>query len=68
MSQDTPCTSVCSIEPRSNLCVGCGRTLAEIAIWSSLGTAERRAIMAELRGRMRRAGLMPQGAAHNSIS
>jgi predicted Fe-S protein YdhL (DUF1289 family) len=44
----SPCTKVCTIDPRSGLCHGCGRTLTEIAQWGSLGEPERRRIMAEL--------------------
>jgi len=59
MSQETPCTAVCQIDPRTNLCFGCGRTLPEIARWSRMDGAERRAIMAQLAARMADAGLEP---------
>jgi predicted Fe-S protein YdhL (DUF1289 family) len=48
MPISSPCTKVCTIDPRSGLCRGCGRTLDEIAQWGSLGETERRRIMAEL--------------------
>jgi hypothetical protein len=57
MSQDTPCIAVCMIEPRSNLCLGCGRTLPEIARWHRMESAERLAVMATLPQRMADAGL-----------
>jgi uncharacterized protein len=47
------------MDPRTNLCFGCGRTLPEIARWSGMDSAERSAIMAELSSRMARAGLPP---------
>ena len=59
MSQETPCISVCQIDPRTNLCFGCGRTLPEIARWSGMDSAERSAIMAQLGSRMEEAGLPP---------
>ena len=59
MSQETPCISVCQIDPRTNLCFGCGRTLPEIARWSGMDRAERSAIMAQLSSRMEEAGLPP---------
>lgn len=59
MSQETPCIAVCQIDPRTNLCLGCGRTLPEIARWSAMDSAERRAIMAQLATRMVAAGLEP---------
>jgi uncharacterized protein len=42
----------------TGLCVGCGRTLAEIARWGAMTEAERTRIMAELPAR--RAGLSPR--------
>jgi predicted Fe-S protein YdhL (DUF1289 family) len=59
MSLETPCIAVCQIDPRTNLCLGCGRTLTEIARWSGMDSAERRAIMAQLAARMTEAGLTP---------
>ena len=44
----SPCNKVCTIDPRSGLCHGCGRTLGEIAQWGSLSESERQRIMAEL--------------------
>jgi predicted Fe-S protein YdhL (DUF1289 family) len=59
MSQETPCIAVCQIDPRTTLCLGCGRTLPEIARWSAMDSAERRAVMAQLAARMTAAGLQP---------
>jgi predicted Fe-S protein YdhL (DUF1289 family) len=59
MSQDTPCIAVCMLDPRTNLCFGCGRTLPEITRWSKMTGDDRRALMAELPQRMRAAGLPP---------
>jgi uncharacterized protein len=53
-SVETPCTKVCTIDPASGLCVGCGRTLSEIAGWLALSERERRRVMDELHGRMAR--------------
>ncbi|HWA00234.1 MAG TPA: DUF1289 domain-containing protein [Caulobacterales bacterium] len=44
----SPCVKTCAVDGRTGLCVGCGRTLKEIAAWSSLSEAERLRIMAEL--------------------
>jgi predicted Fe-S protein YdhL (DUF1289 family) len=57
MSQETPCTAVCIIDPRTSLCLGCGRTLGEIARWHGMDGAERREVMAQLPQRMAEAGL-----------
>jgi uncharacterized protein len=47
------------LDPRTNLCFGCGRTLPEITRWSKMTGDDRRALMAELPQRMRAAGLPP---------
>ena len=57
MSKDTPCIAVCMIDPKTNLCLGCGRTLPEIARWHRMESAERLSVMAELAARMAEAGL-----------
>ena len=62
MSQETPCIAVCQIDPRTNLCLGCGRTLPEIARGQRMETAERLALMATLPARMADAGLAPMQA------
>ena len=48
MSKETPCIAVCMIDPRTKLCLGCGRTLPEIARWHRMESAERLAVMAAL--------------------
>jgi predicted Fe-S protein YdhL (DUF1289 family) len=52
MAIASPCTKVCTIDPRSGLCRGCGRTLDEIARWASLSDGERDRTMAELAERL----------------
>jgi hypothetical protein len=48
----SPCVHLCSIDPTSGLCAGCGRTLAEIGTWMRLSGEERRAIMQALPARV----------------
>jgi predicted Fe-S protein YdhL (DUF1289 family) len=48
----TPCIKVCIVDGKKGLCVGCGRTLVEIAAWSGMDEERRRAIMAELPARL----------------
>ncbi len=50
----TPCIKVCIVDGESGLCMGCYRTLTEVAGWTRLDDAERAAIMAELPGRPER--------------
>ncbi len=47
----TPCVQICVIHEGTGLCTGCLRTRAEIAGWSRMSTAERRAVMDALPGR-----------------
>jgi predicted Fe-S protein YdhL (DUF1289 family) len=48
----TPCTKVCAVSGQTGQCIGCGRTLQEIARWGAMDEAERKAIMAELPARL----------------
>ena len=50
----TPCVKVCVVDGESGLCLGCFRTLGEIAAWGSLAEEERAALMAELPSRRSR--------------
>ncbi len=64
---DSPCVDICTMDPVSGLCRGCGRTLAEIAGWSQIGDAERRRIMAALPERRARAASSAIAAASADI-
>ena len=44
----SPCIKVCVVDPACGVCRGCGRTLDEIARWSSMSDAERDDIMDKL--------------------
>lgn len=48
---ETPCVDVCSIDEETGLCVGCYRTIGEIAAWARMSSMERRQVMAELPAR-----------------
>jgi predicted Fe-S protein YdhL (DUF1289 family) len=48
----SPCTRVCVVHPASQLCIGCGRSVGEIARWTALTDAERDRIMAQLPARV----------------
>ncbi len=48
----SPCVNLCRIAPETGLCVGCLRTLDEIARWSALSNVERQAILDTLAGRI----------------
>ena len=48
---DSPCIKLCVIHPEERLCVGCYRSIEEIATWSRMSPEERREIMADLKAR-----------------
>lgn len=48
----SPCTNVCQIDPATGWCIGCGRTLDEIARWGATTAADRDAVTAALAARM----------------
>ena len=48
----TPCVKICVVDPLSALCIGCGRTMAEIAAWTAMSEADRLAVMADLGQRL----------------
>jgi len=50
----TPCTKVCMVDGQSGLCLGCFRTLPEIARWERFTDAERLELMAALPARRSR--------------
>ena len=49
---DSPCVKICVYEAGAGLCRGCGRTLEEIAGWTSMSDLERRRVMDELPARL----------------
>lgn len=51
----SPCVSICEMSPHNGFCLGCYRTLDEIAAWSVLDAAAKRAIVAALPARRERA-------------
>ncbi|WFP60897.1 DUF1289 domain-containing protein [Mesorhizobium sp. WSM4904] len=49
---ESPCILVCSIDMKTGFCFGCGRTRDEIAGWIAMTPEDRRAVMADLPGRL----------------
>jgi len=44
----SPCAGVCILHTETKLCLGCYRTVAEIAGWQEMSTERQHAVMAEL--------------------
>jgi hypothetical protein len=57
---ETPCVKICTLDARSSLCLGCGRTIDEIAGWAAMSAADRTRVMGELPARL--AGYVPAEA------
>ena len=51
----SPCVKICVVDPLAGLCIGCGRTVAEISLWREMDEGERERVMAQLPERMRSA-------------
>ena len=41
----SPCVDICKIDNTTRTCIGCGRTLDEIAAWGRMSNDERRRAM-----------------------
>ncbi|UCE30871.1 MAG: DUF1289 domain-containing protein [Burkholderiales bacterium] len=58
----SPCISVCRIDDGSGLCVGCMRTLDEIANWARMSERQKGAVWGAIQARRARArGARPDG-------
>jgi hypothetical protein len=55
----SPCVKVCIMDPERAVCMGCARTLDEIARWGVMTEEQRVAIMGELPARRERLALPP---------
>ena len=47
----SPCVKLCVVHPEERICVGCLRSMEEIATWSRLSHEARAAVMADLPAR-----------------
>lgn len=50
---ESPCIKICVIDPVTDYCIGCARSVDEIAGWLSMSLAERVALNRALPERMR---------------
>ena len=50
----SPCVNVCQMDPVRGVCLGCCRTLDEIARWGGMDDAQQARLLAELPERRRR--------------
>ena len=54
----SPCISICRMDADTALCVGCLRTIDEIASWGALDDDARRSVWAQIVHRRARAAAM----------
>jgi predicted Fe-S protein YdhL (DUF1289 family) len=57
----SPCIKICQMDPARGVCIGCCRSLEEIARWGGMSDAERERVMNSL-GERRRALDVPEVA------
>jgi uncharacterized protein len=50
----SPCIDICDVDETCAYCIGCGRSLDEIAVWQSASDGERQAILDKLPERLKR--------------
>jgi predicted Fe-S protein YdhL (DUF1289 family) len=50
----SPCIKVCQMDPARGVCIGCCRSLDEIARWGGMTETERATIMSELPSRRKK--------------
>ena len=50
----SPCIGVCTLNPETQLCDGCLRTMDEIAAWTEYSSQEKRKVRAKLEKRRER--------------
>jgi uncharacterized protein len=48
---ESPCVKVCAIDATTGWCLGCGRSMREIAAWGTLPADQQRAIVGQLDAR-----------------
>ena len=41
----SPCVKVCALDPRSGYCVGCYRTIDEVANWVEMSAEDKRTVL-----------------------
>jgi predicted Fe-S protein YdhL (DUF1289 family) len=56
----SPCIGTCRLHPVTGLCMGCARTLQEIAAWASMSAQARSTLWDELDERRKAAAPQPR--------
>ena len=48
---ESPCNDICTTDPDSGLCIGCGRTQNEISNWLNYSDEQKKIVLLELKSR-----------------
>ena len=48
---ESPCNDVCTTDPESGLCIGCGRTVDEISNWLYYSDKQKKKVIKDLKNR-----------------
>jgi uncharacterized protein len=48
---DSPCIDICTTDPESGLCVGCGRTQEEIVKWVAYSNKQKQQVLLNINKR-----------------
>ncbi|MDM0108239.1 DUF1289 domain-containing protein [Variovorax sp. J22R24] len=56
----SPCISICRMDAASGFCLGCLRTIQEIAAWSRMGDADKRSVWRAIELRVQAGLLVPE--------
>ena len=48
---DSPCNDICTTDPESGLCIGCGRTVDEISNWLYYSDKQKKNVIKDLKNR-----------------
>ena len=52
LSINSPCVNVCRIDPKNNICSGCGRSIKEISNWINMNDKEKEQLLLDLKNRI----------------
>lgn len=63
---ESPCVGLCQMDGERRHCLGCGRTLDEIASWSRMSVAQKREVLQRL-GRRDVEGVADQHGADGQL-
>ncbi|MDC0215472.1 DUF1289 domain-containing protein [Candidatus Pelagibacter sp.] len=59
----SPCEGICSINKKSNFCIGCGRTIEQISKWSNFNETKKKKIILQIKNRT-----MPKNISTNKLN